>query len=139
VRGWDKLPAYVNQNGARAIKAKYARQAEAAKAPVAGAPASIEGDWKVTVKGPTGPMDTALSLKVANGVLGGTQSGEGMTNTIEEITYDSKTGDVVWSNKISKPIKMTLKFTGKVESAGQMNGKVKAGFMGTYPFTGVKT
>src|SRR5262249_48521792 len=93
VRGWDKLPAYVNQNGARKIKAKYAKQAEAAAAPVAGAPASIEGNWKVTIKGPTGPQDTTLNLKAANGVLGGTQSGDGMTNTIEEITYDSKTGD----------------------------------------------
>jgi cytochrome P450 len=138
VRGWDKLPAYVNASGAKKIKDRAAAQVREENAKSVSAPTSVDGDWIITVKGPTGPMDSKLSLQSSGGVLGGTQSGEGVTTAVEEITYNGSSGDIVWTNKINKPIKMSLKFSGKVED-GRMSGKVKAGFMGSFPFTGVKT
>jgi cytochrome P450 len=138
VRGWDKLPAYVNASGAKRIKARVAELAAAEHAPSTATPASVAGEWIVTVKGPTGPMDSVLSLTDSNGALGGAQSGEGSTSPIEEITYDGATGSIVWTNRIAKPIKMSLKFTGKVQGT-TMTGKVKAGFMGSFPFTAVRS
>lgn len=137
VRGWDTLPAYVNATGRQKIRDRIVERAQAQAAKAASAPTSVDGKWVVTVKGPTGPMDSNLSLQTVDGVLGGTQSGEGSTSPIQEITYDSATGAITWINKISKPMKMTLKFSGTVEP-GRINGKVKAGFMGSFPFTAVQ-
>ncbi|GAB3115097.1 cytochrome P450 [Aestuariicella hydrocarbonica] len=137
VRGWDTLPAYVNARGAQTIKDRAVQQAQQNAASSASAPATLDGEWVVTVKGPTGPMDSSLALTTTDGVLGGEQTGEGTTTVIEEIAYNPATGDVTWINKISKPMKMTLKFTGKVEG-NSMSGKVKAGFMGSFAFTGQK-
>lgn len=133
VRGWETLPAYVNARGAQTIKTRAAAQLAAQSAPSTGAPASLDGRWVVTVKGPTGPMDSTLALTTADGLVSGTQTGEGVTTVIGELTYDAVTGDVAWTNKISKPLKMTLTFTGKADGE-VINGKVKAGFMGSYPF-----
>jgi hypothetical protein len=79
-------------------------------------------------------MESILMLDSANGALSGTQSGEGLTSQIQQISYDSATGNIAWSNQIAKPMKLTLQFTANVQD-GRMTGKVKAGFMGTYPFT----
>lgn len=137
VRGWDTLPAYVNAKGAQAIKVRAARAQQAQNEPSTSAPATLDGNWIVTVKGPTGPMDSTLDLTSDSGVVSGTQTGEGTTTIIGEMTYNPTTGDVAWVNKIRKPMKMTLTFTGKVEG-DTIRGKVKAGFMGSYPFTGNK-
>lgn len=134
VRGWATLPAYINQAGAEKIKARAAAKA-AAEADHSSAPASIDGDWTVTVKGPTGPMDSELALLISNGQLSGTQTGEGTTTPVHDISYEN--GNVTWVNKIKKPMKMTLTFSGKVQG-DTISGKVKAGFMGSFPFTAVK-
>lgn len=83
-------------------------------------------------------MDSTLTLDSANGTLSGTQSGEGVTTQIHQITYDSATGNIAWSNQIAKPMKLTLQFTGTVKDE-RMTGKVKAGFMGSFPFTAVRS
>lgn len=134
VRGWDTLPAYVNSRGASKIKARAAEQAAESNKAISGAPASVAGTWILTVKGPTGAMDSTLTLESSNGTLSGSQSGEGVTTQIQQISYDSATGSIAWSNQITQPMKLTLQFTGTVQN-GSMTGKVKAGFMGTYPFT----
>ncbi len=130
VRGWATLPAWVG-------KERPARKPKPAAPAGAPAPASIDGQWNVTIKGPTGPMPSTLNLSTSDGVLGGEQSGDGTTTPIEDISYDSASGDVRWVNKIAKPMKLKLEFTGKVEG-DSISGKVKAGFMGSYPFTGQK-
>ncbi len=135
VRGWETLPAYINDSGAAKIRARSAQQAVEERDGGADAPVSLDGEWVVTIKGPTGPMDSNLVLQTVDGVLRGSQSGEGETNDIDEITY--RGGEILWINKIKKPMKMKLQFSGKVEG-GTMAGKVKAGFMGSFPFTAVK-
>ena len=141
VRGWETLPAYVNAAGKQKIRAKAVAHAESeAKAQseaASRAPASVEGQWTVTVKSPTGPMDSSLVLQKNNGALGGIQSGQGSQDVIDEITYNHTTGEIEWINQIKKPVKLKLQFKGVV-AGNTMTGKVKAGFMGSFGFTAVK-
>jgi len=103
----------------------------------AAAPASVEGQWTVTIHGPTGPQETSLHLHMVDGALGGTQSSLGQVEAINQIAYDSASGELVWVNKIKKPLPLTLKFSGLVEGT-TMSGKVSTGIMGSFPFTAVK-
>lgn len=126
VRGWEKLPI-VTRPGART--------ATAATAQTGPAEVPLEGSWNVIIKGPTGPMPTTLLLERVNGALAGSQSGQGSTSQISNAKFDN--GSIYWINQITKPMKMKLEFSGTVKG-GEMSGKVKAGFMGSFPFTGVK-
>lgn len=141
VRGWENLPAYVNAKGKEQIRAKAAAQvaSEAKALDEAGsrAPASVEGQWTVTVKSPTGPMDSSLVLEKINGALGGYQSSKDSKDPISEISYDSNNGEIEWINQIKKPMKLKLQFKGVVDG-NTMTGKVKTGFMGSFAFTAVK-
>ncbi|MGL4566171.1 MAG: cytochrome P450, partial [Halioglobus sp.] len=132
VRGWETLPAYSGPAAARAAasRAPTSRKEESAPAAVA-----VEGEWKVTIKGPTGPQDTTLVLERVDGVLTGTQSGEGSTTAIDEVNYAN--GRIVWANRITKPMKLKLEFSAVVEG-DSMDGKVKTGFMGSFAFTAVR-
>ena len=135
VRGWETLPAYVNERGRELIAEKARQKAEAENTVSDLAPDSIDGEWEVIVKGPTGPMPSTLTLATVGGALGGSQSGDGETNDIDEISYEN--GNVVWINKIKKPMKLKLQFKGRVEG-NIMTGKVKVGFIGSFPFTAAK-
>jgi len=101
------------------------------------APASVEGTWSVTIHGPTGPQETTLDLNTTDGALGGVQSALGQIEKIHEITYDIASGDIRWINKVKKPLPLTLEFRGVVEGTN-ISGKVKAGIMGSFPFTATK-
>lgn len=138
VRGWDKLPAYVNAAGASRIKARAAQEAQAEIASQGAAPATVEGNWLLTVNGPAGPIESKLVLETVNGVLGGSQHSPEGTTEIEEISYDRDTGEIAWKSTARKPIKISLKFSGKVAN-DRMSGKVKAGFMGSFRFTAVRS
>ena len=142
VRGWETLPTYRNAAGQAKLKAdaaaKVAAEAKAKAEAGSKAPTSVEGTWTVTVKGPTGPMDSSLVLENTNGSLGGTQAGDGNVDPIDSITYNPGNGEIEWINKIKKPMKLKLTFKGVVEG-DTMNGKVKTGFMGSFPFTAVRS
>ena len=83
-------------------------------------------------------MDSSLVLETTNGSLGGTQAGDGNVDPIDSITYNPGNGEIEWINKIKKPMKLKLTFKGVVEG-DTMNGKVKTGFMGSFPFTAVRS
>ncbi|HEY5760213.1 MAG TPA: hypothetical protein VIU34_30530 [Steroidobacter sp.] len=74
----DTLPTYVNSRGLSKIKDRAAQPV--AESNKSAPPASVAGQWIVTVKGPTGAMDSTLTLDSTNGVLSGSQSGEGVTS-----------------------------------------------------------
>lgn len=97
----------------------------------------IEGSWKVTIHGPTGPQETVLELKTVDGVLTGTQSAMGQLEVASKLSYDSVSGELSWVNKIKKPLPITLKFKGTVEG-NTISGKVNAAIMGSFPFTAEK-
>lgn len=106
---------------------------DSSKAP----PGSIDGTWRVTIHGPTGPQETSLELNSNGGVLEGVQSAMGQVEKVFEISYDAKNGEIVWINKIKKPLPIKLEFRGVVDGT-LMSGKVKAGIMGSFPFTATK-
>lgn len=94
---------------------------------------SVDGTWNVTVNSPMGAQPSSLTLKMDGGVLTGAQSAQGNTQPIVNGKVD---GDVVtWSNSITTPFPMTLEFTGKLDG-DTLNGNVKAGSFGSFPFTG---
>jgi hypothetical protein len=132
VRGWETLPVFV---GAGKRPASSAAKATAATADSADPAGSLEGIWTVTIKGPTGPQATQLKLETVNGVLVGTQSGQGSSSPISDAKIEGN--KIYWINHVTTPMKLKLEFTGTI-SGKEMSGKVKAGFMGSYPFTGVK-
>lgn len=96
---------------------------------------SIEGDWSITIKAPTGAMNTTLSLERKDGVLTGSQSGEGTSSPITDAKLEGDT--ISWVNHTGKPMKLKCEFRAVIDG-NQMTGKMKAGFMGSYSFTGVK-
>lgn len=98
------------------------------------APANIDGQWSVTIHGPTGPQETTLDLTTVDGVLTGTQSAMGQVETAMDLSYDASSGELAWVNKIKKPLPITLKFHGVVEG-DTISGKVNAAIMGAFPFT----
>jgi len=80
-----------------------------------------------------GDQPSTLTLKADGGTLTGTASAQGNTNPIANGKVD---GDAVsWSNSITTPFPMTLEFAGKVEG-DTLNGSVKAGSFGSFPFKG---
>ncbi len=94
---------------------------------------SVDGTWNVVVKSPMGDQPSTLTLKADGGTLTGTASAQGNTNPIANGKVDGDT--VSWSNSITTPFPMTLEFTGKVEG-DTLNGTVKAGSFGSFPFAG---
>jgi len=94
---------------------------------------SVDGEWNITVQSPMGAQPSTLSLKADGGTLTGTQSAQGNSSAIANGKVDGDT--VTWSNSITTPFPMTLEFTGKVEG-DTLNGNVKAGAFGSFPFTG---
>jgi hypothetical protein len=94
---------------------------------------SVDGNWTVTVKSPMGAQASTLTLSSAGGALTGTQSAQGTTQPIANGKLDGDT--VTWSNSITTPFPMTLEFTGKLDG-DTLNGSVKAGSFGSFPFTG---
>ena len=96
---------------------------------------SLLGEWTLTIKGPTGAMKTTLLLESKDGKYTGSQTGQGETTPIDNVKYEN--GSLFWTGQTTKPMKLKLEFNATVDG-NNMNGKVKTGFMGAYPFTGIK-
>lgn len=96
---------------------------------------SITGKWNLIIKAPTGAQNTVLELREENGVLTGVQSGQGNSTEIPEVKVEGN--EISWASQISRPMKMKLEFNGTIEG-DVINGKVKAGMMGKYPFTATR-
>lgn|SRR5690625_3285612 len=96
---------------------------------------SVAGKWNLTIKAPTGAQKTELEIREENGALSGVQSGQGVSTDIPEITVNGN--EISWNSTVTRPMKMKLEFAATVEG-DTMNGKVKAGMMGKYPFTATR-
>jgi len=96
---------------------------------------SVDGSWKITVNSPMGKQEGTYDLKAEGSALTGVQSGQGHSQPIKDGKVD---GDKVsWSNTITTPMPLTLKFTGVV-SGDSIKGKVKAGVFGAFDFEGFR-
>ncbi|HSW11884.1 MAG TPA: cytochrome P450 [Solimonas sp.] len=135
VRGWETMPAYFKGSGSRPAAPAAQPEPVAPAVPAVPVTTSVDGSWTVTVKGPTGAESTTLVLENVGGKLSGTQSGRGMSSQILDGKFEN--GKIFWVNQITKPMKMKIEFSGTVEG-NSMTGKAKAGFMGSFPFTGTK-
>jgi cytochrome P450 len=139
VRGWDAMPVFTKP-GSRPAKPRAgtdlaAGAADAASGSAPAAPASAEGTWTLTVNSPTGPMVTTLTLERVDGVLTGTQSGQGVTSPIKGAKLEGN--KLSWINEVTKPMKLKVEFAGVIDG-NTLSGKVKTGFLGSFAFTGVK-
>jgi len=94
---------------------------------------SVDGNWNIVVSSPMGDQPSTLSLKAEGGELTGTQGAQGQSSPIANGKVDGDT--VSWANSITQPFPMTLEFTGTVVG-DTLNGNVKAGSFGTFPFKG---
>jgi len=84
-----------------------------------------------------GAMQTVLVIKTDGQTFSGTQSGQGQSANITDGRIEGE--KIFWTNQVVTPVKMKLEYTGVIGADGGMTGKVKAGFMGSFPFTGVRS
>lgn len=97
---------------------------------------SVDGKWNITVNSPMGPQKSELNLKADGGTLTGSGTGPGGAAT--SIADGKVDGDnVSWKVSVTSPMPMTLEFAGTV-AGDTLNGNVKAGNFGSFPFTGAR-
>lgn len=131
VRGWERLPVFIGAKSKRSVSAQPAGAPTQPKVQ----DVSLEGTWNLIVNGPTGPQPTVLVIERKNGVLGGSQTGQGATTDVTEVKVDGN--HVSWINHVTKPMKLKVTFTGEIVG-NTLSGKCKAGFVGSFKFTAVK-
>jgi len=96
---------------------------------------AIDGDWNITVNSPMGKQESKLSFASNGSEVTGTAAAQGQTSPITDGKID---GDkVTWKAAITSPMPMTLEFTGTL-AGDSLDGSVKAGAFGSFPFTGVR-
>jgi 2,4-diaminopentanoate dehydrogenase len=96
-------------------------------------PVAVDGTWMLTIKSPTGPIETILVIARSEVGFTGTQSGQGVSSPISDVKLEGN--KLAWTNYVTKPMKMKLECAGVIDGKN-ISGKVKAGFMGSYPFSG---
>jgi hypothetical protein len=95
---------------------------------------AVDGTWNLVVNTPMGAQESTLVIQSDGGTLAGTQSGgSGEGRPIEEGTVDGN--DITWKASISKPMPMTLEFSGTVDG-DTITGSVKLGMFGSASFSG---
>jgi hypothetical protein len=95
---------------------------------------AVDGTWKLVVNTPMGAQESTLVISAQGSTLTGTQSaGSGEGRPIDEGTVDGN--DISWKASISKPMPMTLEFSGTVDG-DKLTGQVKLGMFGNASFTG---
>ncbi len=96
---------------------------------------SVDGAWKLVIKSPLGDQHTTITFTTDGAALTGSASAQGDTSPVENGKVD---GDkLTWSNTVKSPFPMTLEFSGAV-AGDTLNGSVKAGNFGSFPFTGAR-
>ncbi len=94
---------------------------------------SAAGAWNIVIKSPIGDQKSLVTLEESGGVVTGTMSGSAGEAEVEDGKVD---GDVVsWTSKVTKPMPVTLEFTGKIDGDA-ISGNVKLGMFGNAAFSG---
>src|SRR5262245_24970457 len=97
---------------------------------------AVDGTWKLVVNTPMGAQESTLVISSSGGTITGTQSaGSGEGRSIDEGTVDGD--DITWKASITKPMPMTLEFSGTVDG-DKISGNVKLGMFGSASFTGTR-
>ena len=94
----------------------------------------VEGRWNITIKTPMGEKSGVLDLKTEGSALTGSMSD---ADHYAAISDGKVQGNLLsWSAKITKPMRMSLKFTATVE-ADHISGAAKH-LLGKATFTGTR-
>ncbi len=86
--------------------------------------AEFAGSWNATLSTPIGTMHVVFDITEVDGVLGGVATSDAESVDILDAVAD---GDrLTWTQKVTTPMKLTLKFDVTVEG-DRMTGGYKAG------------
>ena len=96
---------------------------------------AVDGTWNLTMQTPMGERRATLVASSQSGTLTGKQSGDGGSTDLFEGTVSGN--DVSWKISITNPMPLTLQFTGAVDG-DKMSGKMSAGALGSWPFSGTR-
>jgi hypothetical protein len=97
---------------------------------------AVDGTWKLTVNTPMGAQESTLVLASSGAMLTGSQAAaSGESRPIDGGTVNGNA--VSWKTSITKPVALTLEFSGTV-AGDQMSGSVRLGMFGTQPFSGTR-
>jgi hypothetical protein len=94
----------------------------------------VEGRWNITIKTPMGEKSGVLDLKTDGSALTGSMSDADHYAAISDGKVQGN--QLSWSAKITKPMRMSLKFTATVE-ADHISGAAKH-LLGKATFTGTR-
>jgi hypothetical protein len=85
---------------------------------------SFEGTWKVTVPTPMGKQDVDLAISESDLVNSGTATASG--ETVPFIDPMSDGHRITWTQKVTKPLRLTIKFD-LTRTGDTLSGTAKAG------------
>jgi hypothetical protein len=94
----------------------------------------VQGKWNITIKTPVGDKSGVLELKTEGTRLTGSLSDAEHFAAISDGTVEGNR--LSWSAKITKPMRMSFKFTATVE-ADRISGAAKH-LLGKATFTGTR-
>jgi hypothetical protein len=94
----------------------------------------VQGKWNITIKTPMGDKSGVLELKTEGASLTGSLSDAEYYAAISDGKVDGNT--LSWSAKITKPMRMSFKFTATVE-ADRISGAAKH-LLGKATFSGTR-
>ena len=94
----------------------------------------VQGRWNITIKTPMGDKSGVLDLKIEGSALTGSMSGADHYAAISDGKVQGN--QLSWSAKMTKPMRMSLKFTATVE-ADRISGAAKH-LLGKATFTGTR-
>ncbi len=95
---------------------------------------TIQGKWNITINTPMGDKSGVLDLMVDGDRLTGSLSDAGHYAAISDGKIEGNR--LKWSAKITKPMRMSFKFTATVD-ADHIRGEAKHLF-GSAPFSGTR-
>jgi len=96
---------------------------------------SFDGTWHLTIATPMGDQHARLELKEEGGRISGTASQGGETAALIDPELEGER--VRWSQDITKPMPMTVKFD-LTRDGDTLQGTAKAGFFLTAKVTGTR-
>ena len=94
----------------------------------------VQGKWNITIKTPMGDKSGVLDLKTDGTALTGSLSSDEYQAAISDGKVDGN--KLSWSAKITKPMRMSFKFSATVE-ADRISGAAKH-LLGKATFTGTR-
>jgi hypothetical protein len=96
---------------------------------------TIDGTWKVTILTPIGKQSVVFEISTQQGLVRGTAT-QG-AETVEFVDPVIAGNRLTWSQRVTKPFHLELKFDVEVDGEGRtMMGTAKAGLLPASRLTG---